>query len=165
MSTRPKSNPRLQRLSAPPLVTSAQTPCLRVLVAEGDHDVRSVLVSLLASEGFDVIEVAHGAAMRDALRATSLMDGPARAPDLLIVDVGTPDGEGLELLAALDENPESRRPPLILLTPFRDESAREVASRLSPAAVFEKPLDLAQLVLAARVVIGAAKLPPLALVM
>jgi two-component system KDP operon response regulator KdpE len=66
---------------------------LKVLLAEDDRSLRNTLRDALALEGYEV------------LTAASLAEGLALLahadPDLLILDLGLPDGDGAALLAAL----------------------------------------------------------------
>jgi two-component system KDP operon response regulator KdpE len=68
-------------------MTNANT---KVLVIEDDRLIRRLLRSVLPSRGFVVIEAETGAAALDLLRA--------EAPDLIILDLGLPDMNGLGLL-------------------------------------------------------------------
>ncbi|MEA2292459.1 MAG: two-component system, OmpR family, response regulator [Solirubrobacteraceae bacterium] len=62
-----------------------------LLVVEDDHAVRTFLADNLTADGFDLL-VCETA--RDALRLIE-----HKAPDLVIADIGLPDGSGLELIA------------------------------------------------------------------
>jgi two-component system KDP operon response regulator KdpE len=68
-------------------MTSAST---KVLVVEDDGLIRRLLRATLPSRGFTVTEAASGAA------ALKLLEGDA--PDLIILDLGLPDMDGLNLL-------------------------------------------------------------------
>jgi len=83
---------------------------LRVMLVEDDRELRTTLKGALRVEGYEV----DGAA--------SLAEGLAllahgEPPDLLLLDLGLPDGEGEQLLAALRKNRQS--------TPVLVISARE----------------------------------------
>jgi CheY-like chemotaxis protein len=67
---------------------------LRILVVENHADTREILISLLEGLGHTVI-VAES--MRSALRAA-----PQARCDVLISDIGLPDGDGWELLGRLN---------------------------------------------------------------
>ncbi len=62
----------------------------QILVIEDDASIREVLQALLGSVGFRVIEA--GTAVRADIEAR------AHKPDLLLVDLGLPDGDGLTVI-------------------------------------------------------------------
>jgi DNA-binding response OmpR family regulator len=65
-------------------------PTARLLLVEDDPQIRNFLADNLSADGFDVL-VADG--VRDALRALEY-----KSPDLAVIDLGLPDGSGLEIL-------------------------------------------------------------------
>jgi len=67
----------------------------QILVIEDDADIRGVLRVVLQSESYRVVEAETAA--RGEIEARS------HKPDLLIVDLGLPDGDGLKLIARLRE--------------------------------------------------------------
>ncbi len=69
---------------------------LRIFVVENHEDTRVLLCILLEQMGHTVYSAAT---MRDALRAI-----PASGCDVLISDIGLPDGDGWELMERLDGN-------------------------------------------------------------
>jgi DNA-binding response OmpR family regulator len=70
-------------------VTTADAPVL--LLVEDDPVLRTFLADNLAADGFEVL---LAETMRDGLRALEY-----KQPDLALVDLGLPDGSGLELIA------------------------------------------------------------------
>ena len=77
----------------------------RVLVVEDDHDLRTLLSRGLRSHGFEVITAVDGHA---ALRSLGSI------PDAVILDIGLPDADGIDLLRELrDEFPDLQ---VIILT-------------------------------------------------
>ena len=65
----------------------------RVLVVDDEKQIRAILRAYLASEGFQVQEAASGA---QALHLLS-----TEPPDLVLLDIGLPDLDGLEVLRTL----------------------------------------------------------------
>jgi two-component system KDP operon response regulator KdpE len=63
---------------------------LRVLVVEDDHEIRTMIQSALKVEGF---EVSTAVSVREAQAMLQ-----HSAPDVLVLDLGLPDGEGLTLV-------------------------------------------------------------------
>jgi len=76
----------------------------RVLVVDDDETIRRTLRINLRARGYEVEEVASG---RDAL--STLEDAP---PDLVILDLGLPDVDGVEVLRRLRRT--SRVPVVVL---------------------------------------------------
>ncbi len=65
----------------------------RVLLVEDDADVRAVVRTLFEAAGFRVVEAAS------AERA--LIEARAHQPDLIVVDLGLPDGDGQTVIRAI----------------------------------------------------------------
>ncbi len=85
-----------------------------VLVIEDEHAMRRLLRASLEAHGFVVVDAATMAEGRRA--ATSA------APDLVILDLGLPDGDGLDLVRALRE---WTRVPIIVVS-ARDREADKI---------------------------------------
>lgn len=68
-------------------------PHARILVVEDEADIRRFVRMALAAEGHEVFE-------SDGLRR-GLIDAGTRRPDLLVVDLGLPDGDGVDLIREL----------------------------------------------------------------
>ncbi len=66
---------------------------LRVLVVEDDREIRSLMQSSLAVEGFDV-QTAVTLSEASALIRHAL-------PDIVVLDLGLPDGDGVELVHSI----------------------------------------------------------------
>jgi two-component system phosphate regulon response regulator PhoB len=79
----------------------------RVLVVEDSEAIRSLLTKLLGRRGYDVVAVSRG---QEAL------DAAAGGFDLVLLDVGLPDLNGLEVCRQLRSRPATADLPIILLT-------------------------------------------------
>ena len=89
---------------------------MKVLVVEDDSDLREALLALLASWGYALASAADGEA------ALALC---AREPiDLLLLDVGLPGCDGLEVCRRLRARDGDQ--PLVLMLTARDGSANKV---------------------------------------
>jgi DNA-binding NtrC family response regulator len=111
----------------------------RLIVADDDRELRSLLVAAFRRDGWSVREASGGS---DLLLALSgwLLDGGSQPADLLISDVRMPGVSGLGVaqgLASCD-----RRLPTILITAFADDTLRLEAARSGVLAVFDKPFDI-----------------------
>src|SRR5262249_46382106 len=63
------------------------------------------------------------------------------SPDLILLDISLPAGDGLELARKLRGLPETRSTPIIFLTASRDPDLRAKAMDLAAAGLFDKPYD------------------------
>jgi DNA-binding response OmpR family regulator len=86
-----------------------------VVVVEDDRDVRELLVTALERAGFAVVALASGRAALDQVAAGD--------PALVVLDLGLPDVDGLELLGRLRE----RSPVPVIVVSGRGEEADRVA--------------------------------------
>ncbi len=117
----------------------------RVLVVDDDAGIRELLSSALGFAGFEVEAVGTAAAALDGLR---------RGADVLVLDVGLPDADGLATLRMV--RAAGDRTPVLVL------SARDaVADRLAGFAVggddyVTKPFDLAEVVARIRAILRRA---------
>lgn len=106
---------------------------LSALVVDDEAAIRRFLRSTLVAEGFDVIEAASLASARhSAINATL---------DLVVLDLGLPDGNGADLI---DTMRAAGAPAIIVLSALDDE-ARKVAALDAGADDFvSKPFGVAE---------------------
>ncbi|HEY6362173.1 MAG TPA: HD domain-containing phosphohydrolase [Vicinamibacterales bacterium] len=88
----------------------------RVLVADDTDSVRALFRKLLAAEGHDVIAVHDGAEALDAVQK--------HHPDVVLLDVGMPHLDGLEVCRRLKSDPATRLTPVVLVTGLSDMTDR-----------------------------------------
>ena len=114
----------------------------RVLVVEDDASSRYGLKSLLEAEGYDVAEAAALAEAEQFARQS--------APDVMILDITLPDGDGAEWLRLFAKK-EGRVPfPVIALTGITaDEDTRRIEGS-GVFAVLQKPVNVGLLLQALR---------------
>lgn len=109
-------------------------PC-RLLVVDDDVNIREMLDMVLASEGFEVIAAAHGAA---ALR---LLDQVR--PHVILLDMKMPVMDGWEFLRRYRELP-GEKVPVVVLTAAQDDKRR--AADVGADAYVAKPFAIDDLV-------------------
>ena len=125
-------------LLAPDKEKVAARQSTSILVVEDDVDTADALHQLLAESGYSV-RVANSVAA-----ATRIFQ--ERPADILVTDVGLPDGSGLELLGALKTfSPQLRA---IVLSGYGMERDIERSRSLGFAEHFVKPLNLTRLIAA-----------------
>jgi two-component system, OmpR family, response regulator MtrA len=80
----------------------------RILVAEDDVDLRSLVAFKLASRGHDVVQVDDGVAALASVRS--------RRPDVAVLDVTMPGVSGLDAARQIREDPDLADLPIIMLS-------------------------------------------------
>lgn len=101
-----------------------------ILLLEDEPAIADTLLYALRSEGF---EVAHVRLAGDALAAFS-----ARPPDLAILDVGVPDGNGFDVCRAIRKTSEL---PIVFLTARGEEIDRILGLELGADDYVTKPFS------------------------
>lgn len=106
----------------------------KVLVVDDEPQIRTLLKATLNRAGYAVVEAANG---REALNAKSI-----DKPDLVLLDLGLPDRDGLELVTLLRQEP---RAALIVIS-ARDQTDQKVAALdLGADDYVTKPFDTEEL--------------------
>ncbi|MGB5950509.1 MAG: response regulator [Parvibaculum sp.] len=111
---------------------SAQT---HILVVDDEPQIRRFLRTSLGAQGYRLSEAASGA---DAL-ARAQMD----EPDLVILDLGLPDGDGFSVIERLREKSQV---PIIVLSVRNDEKGKVHALDLGADDYVTKPFGMEELV-------------------
>lgn len=101
-----------------------------ILLLEDEQAIADTLLYTLHSEGF---QVQHVRLVSDALAAFS-----AKAPDLAILDVGVPDGNGFDVCRAIRKTSEL---PIVFLTARSEEIDRVLGLELGADDYVSKPFS------------------------
>ena len=110
------------------------TEPLRVLVVDDEAQIRRFLRVSLGAEGMQVIEAASLAEARVQLRQ--------QLPGLLILDLGLPDGDGLDLIPIVRQDSSL---PIIVLSVRDDEAVKVAALDAGANDYLSKPFSVAEL--------------------
>jgi two-component system, OmpR family, KDP operon response regulator KdpE len=105
---------------------------LRVLVVDDEPAIRRFLRASLSAQGYQVIEAqtAHGAI--ELFRRNT--------PDVVVLDLGLPDGDGLDIIRDLRESGSAA--PIIVLTSRTDEAGKVRALDLGADDYVTKPFGV-----------------------
>ena len=95
---------------------SAAPKCLKALIVDDEKSIRRFLRTALTAENFDVAEAGTAAGGLALARETS--------PDLVVLDLGLPDGNGADLIAPM----AALGAPAIVVLSALDEEERKVAA-------------------------------------
>ena len=124
---------------------------VRVLVAEDDADMRSLVAATLRTDGYDVDEALDGG---DALMSITTSRIPGHADyDLVVSDVRMPVMTGVELATRLKRM--GYETPVLLMSAFADAALHEQARKLG-LGMLVKPFDLDDLRVAVTGVLAPA---------
>lgn len=125
----------------------------RVLVVDDEHGIRRCLRACLANQGYDFYEAATG---REALQSVS-----AVRPDLIILDLGLPDVDGIDVTRSLREWTQT---PILILS-VRDRESDKIAALDAGADDYlTKPFGPGELAARIRVALRRANKPATAAV-
>jgi len=119
----------------------------RVLLAEDDQEMRSLITWTLHKAGCKVTECHNGFELYQRLRA-ELENSQIKAYDLVLTDICLPGLDAFEVLEDMQSRGEC--PPIILITSFGDDDTHLRAQRMGAAAMFDKPFDMDDLARAVR---------------
>lgn len=103
----------------------------RVLVCDDDASVRSVIGSILESQGYEVVLAATG---QEAVERAA-----SQHPDAILMDIMMPGMDGWQTMAALKRNSETQDVPVIVTSVLRPVA--EGPSGESVPAWVQKPVD------------------------
>jgi len=121
---------------------------LRVLVVDDERAIRRFLRTSLTAHGYAVYEASNG---QEALSAVI-----GDRPDLIILDLGLPDLNGLEVTRQLRE---WTRIPIIVLSVREEEATKVAALDVGADDYLTKPFGIAELMARIRVALRHADQP------
>jgi two-component system KDP operon response regulator KdpE len=107
---------------------------LKVLVVDDEPPIRKLLRMGLRSQGYETLEAPNGKAALDLL---------AKGPDIVVLDLGLPDMEGLALLQKIRAQREGI--PIVVLSSRGDEAGKVEALDLGADDYVTKPFGLDEL--------------------
>jgi len=107
---------------------------VKVLVVDDEPPIRKLLRMGLSAQGYEVIEAPNG---------RSALERLAQNPDLIILDLGLPDMQGLELLRTIRGRNDSV--PVVVLSSRGDEAGKVQALDLGADDYVTKPFGMDEL--------------------
>jgi two-component system KDP operon response regulator KdpE len=107
---------------------------LKILVVDDEPPIRKLLRMGLTSQGYQVLEAPSGKTALELL---------AKKPNLVILDLGLPDIDGLELLRRIRHREDSL--PVVVLSSRGDEAGKVAALDLGADDYVTKPFGMDEL--------------------
>ena len=107
---------------------------VKILVVDDEPPIRKLLRTGLSAQGYEVLDAPNGKAALELL---------AKKPDLVILDLGLPDIDGLELLRRIRHLQSSL--PIVVLSSRGDEAGKVAALDLGADDYVTKPFGMDEL--------------------
>src|ERR1700733_8019601 len=118
----------------------------KILVVDDDPDVRLGLQLRLNANHYDVICAADGVA--------AIAEARKHMPDLVILDLGLPAGDGFSVMERLKANDSLSSIPVIVVSARNRDANVDRAMQAGAKAFLQKPADNAELLSVIRRALG-----------
>lgn len=105
----------------------------RLLIAEDDPAIGSMMADLLRFEGFESVVVPEGRKVLEVLRSQPF--------DMVILDVMLPGLDGISIMKGIREEPETSDIPVVMLTAKTDDESTWAGWRAGCNYYMTKPFD------------------------
>src|SRR5690349_16043168 len=126
-------------------------PEKKILLIDDDKDVVRALNIRLRSVGYEV--VVAGDAM------TAISTARKEKPDLIVLDIGLPGGDGFLVMERLKLLYQLALTPVIIVSARDAVATKQKALEAGASAYFQKPIDTNQFLSAVRGALGAEASP------
>ena len=109
----------------------------KILVVEDDKEIRNLLVDTIGDMGFTVMQAEDG--------GVGLEKALTERPDIILLDLMMPVMDGLMVLGKLQENPETKMTPVIMVSAKGQDEDVGKALRAGAWGYLVKPWQHGQL--------------------
>lgn len=107
---------------------------MRLLIIEDSDSIVKMIEALVAPRGYEVKSAASG--------ARGLDEAVTWQPNIILADINLPGSfDGLELLAKLRGNAETKEIPVIMISALNDDELKRRAHEAGATAFFDKPFS------------------------
>jgi DNA-binding response OmpR family regulator len=117
-----------------------------ILIVDDDPEVRLSLHVRLKANNYNVVFAQDGVG--------SIAEARKHTPDLILLDLGLPAGDGFSVLERLKANDNMSLIPVIVVSGRKRELSEERALQLGAKAFLQKPVSNAQLLALIRQTLG-----------
>ncbi len=121
----------------------------KILIVDDEKDFLRILAMQLKAKGYDTV------AATDAVTAISVAQ--EEKPDLILLDIGLPAGDGFTVMERLAYFDRTVLTPVIVITGKDTSTFQEQALKAGAVAFLQKPIDIDKLVAAIRNILGEPK--------
>jgi CheY-like chemotaxis protein len=105
----------------------------KILVVEDNEQNALLMKRILEARRHEVIHAADG--------ESGLQAALSEPPDLILLDLGLPDIDGQTLVAFFKRTPELKDIPIVAVTAWPEDTAREMARVYGCDGVISKPIN------------------------
>ena len=123
----------------------------RILIVDDDPDVRQAMHIRLKANSYDTFFAS------DALN--SIAEATKQRPDLIILDLGLPAGDGYVVMARLKRNPSLSVIPIIVVSARDVRGNKDRAIAAGAMVYLQKPVNNAELLAIIRQTLGEPEQP------
>lgn len=111
---------------------------LNILLIEDDPAHRDIIQRVLETQNYSVRAVGHA---EEGIALAILLQ-----PNIIIMDGGLPEIDGLEATRRLKQHPRTQHIPVLLVTAYTDAFDRSVARAVGCDDYEEKPIEFTSLI-------------------
>jgi len=123
----------------------------KILIVDDDLDVRQAMHVRLKANGYDTFFAT------DAM--SSVSEAKKHSPDLIILDLGLPGGDGYTVIERLKRHPALAVIPIVVVSARDVRANRERAISAGAKVYLQKPVDNAELLAIIRQALGEPARP------
>lgn len=123
-------------------------PQPKILIVDDDPDLRQALKLRLRANHYETVSASDG--------YSAISQAYKEHPNLVILDLGLPAGDGFVVLDRLQKDDKLSTIPVIVLTARDSQSAERLVLESGAAAFFQKPADNTELLNVIRVTLSQA---------
>jgi DNA-binding response OmpR family regulator len=105
----------------------------KILIVDDDPDLRRAMKIRLRASHYDTVQASDG--------YSAIAMAQKERPNLIILDLGLPAGDGFAVLKRLQDTDSLSSIPVIVLTARSPQLNEQQALRAGAAAFFQKPAD------------------------
>ena len=110
----------------------------KILVADDDADMRELVSHILRLKNYEVVSVATAnEAQQQAVK---------EPPDLIVMDIGMPDMDGLTAIWKLRETKTLAEVPIVIISAFDSYDLRAEAASAGCQAYITKPFEVSEFI-------------------
>jgi len=121
----------------------------KILIVDDDPDLRQALRLRLRANHYETVNAVDG--------YSAIAQAYKERPNLIILDLGLPAGDGFVVLERLQKDDKLSTIPVIVLSARDPQSSEKRALQSGAAAFFQKPADNAELLNMIRTTLSEAR--------